>query len=49
MQNRTATSRLELVMAEVESLDLEPIKFKIGCKEDGYGWTSEHAEHTEPS
>ena len=47
MLNRTATSRLEHVMAEVESLDLEPIKFKIGCKEDGYGWTSEHAERIE--
>lgn len=47
MQNRTATSRLEHVMAEVESLDLEPIKFKIGCKEDGYGWTVEHAERIE--
>jgi hypothetical protein len=47
MQHRTATSRLEHVMAEVESLDLEPIKFKIGCKEDGYGWTGEHTERIE--
>jgi len=47
MQHRTATSRLEHVMAEVESLDLEPIQFKIGCKEDGYGWTREHAERIE--
>ncbi len=47
MQNRTATNRLEHVMAEVESLDLEPITFKIGCKEDGYGWTIEHAERIE--
>ena len=45
--NRTAGSRLEHVMAEVESLDLEPIKFKIGCKEDGYGWTGEHADRIE--
>jgi len=47
MLDCTARSRLENVMAEVESLDLEPIKFKIGCKEDGYGWTGEHAERIE--
>ena len=45
--NRTATSDLEHVMAEIESLDLEPIKFKISCKEDGYGWTGEHADRIE--
>ena len=32
---------------EVESLDLEPIKFKIGSNEDGYGWTDEHADRIE--
>ena len=35
------------MVAEVESLDLEPIKFKIGCKEDGYGWTAEHVDRIE--
>jgi hypothetical protein len=47
MQYRTATNRLEHVIAGVESLHLEPIKFNIGCKEDVYGWTGEHAERIE--
>jgi hypothetical protein len=42
-----ATSRLERAMAAIESLDLEPIRFKIACPEDGLGWTSEHADRIE--
>ena len=45
--NQTALDLAGTTLAEVESLDLEPIKFKIGCKEDGYGWTDEHADRIE--
>jgi hypothetical protein len=34
-------------IAEIDRLDLEPIKFKIACKEDGYGWSNEHIERME--
>ena len=47
MQTHTDTRRLEQIKSAVDSLDLEPIKFKISCKEDGYGWTSEHVEQIE--
>ena len=47
MRNHTDTRRLEQTLAQIESLDLEPIKFKIGHKEDGFGWTSEHTDRIE--
>jgi hypothetical protein len=47
MQSLTNASRLEQVKSAIESLDLEPIKFKISSKEDGYGWTSEHVNRIE--
>ncbi len=47
MRNHTDTRRLEQTRAQIESLDLEPIKFKIGHKEDGFGWTSEHTDRIE--
>jgi hypothetical protein len=34
-------------MTEIDLLDLAPIKFKIGCKDEGYGWTSEHVDRIE--
>ena len=35
------------MIAAIEALDLEPIKFKIACKEDGYGWSGEYADRME--
>jgi hypothetical protein len=35
------------VVAAIDALDLEPIKFKVTCKEDGYGWSSEYADQME--
>jgi hypothetical protein len=47
MHHHTDTSRLKQVIADIESLDLEPVKFKISSKEEGYGWTSEHTDRIE--
>lgn len=47
MQYDTDTRPLHHAMAEIDALDLEPIKFKISCKEEGYGWTSEHVDRIE--
>lgn len=38
---------LEQAVAKIERLDLAPIRFKIACKEDGLGWTEEHAARVE--
>jgi len=46
-RNHVDAQHLEQVIAEIEALDLDPIKFKIGSKEDGYGWTSEHTDRIE--
>lgn len=35
---------LDQVVGEIESLDLEPIKFKLACKDDGPGWSAQHIE-----
>ena len=40
MQSKT----LEQTLAAIDALDLEPIKFTATRKEDGYGWTAEHAD-----
>ena len=47
MQYATDTRPLELMMAQIDALNLAPIKFKISSKEDGYGWTSEHTDRIE--
>jgi hypothetical protein len=47
MQHDIDTRRLEHAMTEIDLLDLAPIKFKIGCKDEGYGWTSEHVDRIE--
>lgn len=47
MQNHTAAARLEQITAEIEFLDLEPVKLRISRREDGGGWTSEHADRIE--
>ena len=48
MRNHTAAApRLEQTIAAIESLDLEPIKRKLSHKEDGPGWTAEHADRIE--
>jgi len=47
MRQHTAAPSLERTLAEIESLDLEPIKRKLSHKEDGPGWTAEHAERVE--
>jgi hypothetical protein len=35
---------LEQTVAAIHAMDLEPIKFKATRKEDGYGWSREHAD-----
>ncbi len=47
MQQKDTPRDLARQLADIEQLDLAPIRFKIGCKEDGYGWTEEHAERIE--
>src|SRR3954447_8258035 len=47
MHQESDARRLEHAMAEIDSLDLEPIKCKISCKEEGYGWSSEHLDRIE--
>jgi hypothetical protein len=47
MQDQHAGFPLEHVLAGIDALDLEMIKFKVTCKEDGYGWSSEHADRIE--
>jgi hypothetical protein len=47
MRNHTDTRDLDQALAQIESLDLEPIKFKINHKQDGFGWTNEHTDRIE--
>ena len=35
---------LDEVVGDIESLDLEPIKFKLACQDDGPGWSAQHIE-----
>ncbi len=35
------------VLAEIDALDLAPIKFKLMNKEEGHGWSREYADHME--
>ena len=44
MPIHTDARHIEQTLAQIESLDLGPIKFKINSKDDGYGWTSEHTD-----
>ena len=47
MQIHNDTGNLEQALARIEALDLDPVKFKISSKEDGFGWTSEHIDRIE--
>ncbi|HJV79555.1 hypothetical protein [Noviherbaspirillum sp.] len=38
---------VEKTVAAIFALDLDPIKFKLMSKEDGYGWTQAKADHYE--
>lgn len=49
MQLLTENRGLAQVMNRIAALDLAPIKFKITSKQDGYGWTTEHADRVELS
>ena len=44
MQSNIYGRTMDQVAGEIEALDLEPIKFKLACKDDGPGWSSEHIE-----
>jgi hypothetical protein len=41
------TRAAERAAAEIDRLDLEPIKFKVSSPDDGYGWTEEHVQRIE--
>ena len=43
----TRKTSLEQTVAAIQALDLTPIKFKATRKEDGYGWSAEHADRME--
>jgi hypothetical protein len=43
----THSKTLDQTIAAIQALDLTPIKFKATCKEDGYGWSAEHADKME--
>ncbi len=47
MNKNTETQTVEKTVAAIFALDLEPIKFKLMSKEDGYGWSKEQADHYE--
>lgn len=38
---------LDHILAGIEGLDLEPIKFKLTCDKDEYRWSREHADRIE--
>lgn len=44
MQETTRSIPLAQTLAAIERLDLAPILFKVTCEEDGYGWSTEHAQ-----
>ena len=47
MRDHIDASRLEQVLAGIDTLDLEAIKLKLRHDEDGHGWTGEHANRIE--
>ncbi|HJV84401.1 MAG TPA: hypothetical protein VJ698_02915 [Noviherbaspirillum sp.] len=47
MNKNIDTRTVEKTIAAIFALDLEPIKFKLMSEEEGYGWSSEQADHFE--
>jgi hypothetical protein len=47
MHQTSVQKTLADTLAAIAALDLEPIKFKVTCAEDGYGWTPEYADQVE--
>jgi len=44
MSNTLSSATLAQTLSAIQSLDLEPIKFKAMRSDDGYGWSAEQAE-----
>ena len=44
MNVQSTSKSVEQVVAAIEALDLEPIKFKLMDPEEGQGWSKEHVE-----
>ena len=47
MQARVTNKPVQQVVAAIQALDLDPIKFKLMDREEGHGWSREYAEKTE--
>ncbi|MEP7297385.1 MAG: hypothetical protein ABI702_14450 [Burkholderiales bacterium] len=47
MTTRSHSKTLAQTLAAIEALDLGPIRFKTTHPDDGYGWSSAHAERVE--
>jgi hypothetical protein len=47
MQTQTVEKSVEQIIAGIEALDLEPIKFKLMDTEEGQGWSREYVEEME--
>lgn len=47
MTHSAQRKTLEQTIAAIKALDLTPIKFKAGRKEDGYGWSADYADQME--
>ena len=47
MQTQSAKKAVEHVVAAIQALDLDPIKFKLMDPEEGQGWSREYVDHME--
>ena len=47
MQAKVTNKPVQQVVAAIQALDLDPIKFKLMDREEGHGWSREYAEKTE--
>ena len=47
MQTQSARKAVEHVVAAIQALDLDPIKFKLMDPEEGQGWSREYVDHME--
>jgi len=45
MQTQSAKKAVEHVVAAIQALDLDPIKFKLMDPEEGQGWSREYVDH----
>src|SRR5688572_19376486 len=47
MKEQSPSKPIQEIVAAIQALDLEPIKFKLMDPDEGKGWSRETAEHME--